>query len=278
MNVSIPEIPIHETSVDMMVKLCRFDWFSFSKITSVWICVNFGTDFFSNTFHKTSSFNIFSDSAWIFTRLIFWFSRSLITKSRSFNFSIIVSESAVFIDEEKEIINYISGYYNEIMPKADYVPINTATSNIKTQINGAILSVFYQMNINLDETLFDDNIKSYNITTNIDLGTGRTLTTEDLLTKYNYTKKYIAEKIFEEDVLIGNGEVVTDKNTNISLTKQDVERRKEEYVERITSEFNNIIKVYIENNYLTIVYDKKELNDLFFDNKFDTDIKIRYLK
>lgn len=183
-----------------------------------------------------------------------------------------------FIDEEKEIINYISGYYNEIMPKADYVPINTATSNIKTQINGAILSVFYQMNINLDENLFDDNIKSYNITTNIDLGTGRTLTTEDLLTKYNYTKKYIAEKMFEEDVLIGNGEVVTDKNTNISLTKQDVERRKEEYVERITSEFNNIIKVYIENNYLTIVYDKKELNDLFFDNKFDTDIKIRYLK
>lgn len=39
------------------------------------------------------------------------------------------------------------------MPKADYVPINTATSNIKTQINGAILSVFYQMNINLDENL-----------------------------------------------------------------------------------------------------------------------------
>ncbi len=183
-----------------------------------------------------------------------------------------------FINEEKEIINYISGYYNEIMPKADYVPINTANSIIKTQINGAILSVFYQMNINLDENLFDDNEKSYIITTNIDLGTGRSLTTDDLLNKYNYTKKYIAEKIYEEDVLVGKGEVVTDKSTNISLTKQDIEKRKEEYVERITSEFNNIIKVYIENNYLTIVYDKKELNDLFFDNKFDTDIKIRYLK
>lgn len=183
-----------------------------------------------------------------------------------------------FINEEKEILNYISGYYNDIMPKEGYTPVNTATSNIKTQINGAILSIYYQMNIKLDENLFEDNNKSYIITTNIDLATERELTVDDLLTKYNYTKKYISEKIFEEDVLIGNGEVVIDKNTNISLTKQDIEKRKEEYISRITNEFNNIIKVYIENNYLTLVYDKKELNNLFFDNKFNTDIKIRYLK
>lgn len=183
-----------------------------------------------------------------------------------------------FINEEKELLNYISGYYNSIMPKEGYTPVNTATSNIKTQINGAVLSIFYQMNIKLDENLFEDNKKSYIVTTNIDLATERELTTDDLLTKYNYTKKYISEKIFEEDVLIGNGELVIDKNTNISLTKQDVEKRKEEYVDRIIEEFNNIIKVYIENNYLTLVYDKKELNNLFFDNKFTTDIKIRYLK
>lgn len=183
-----------------------------------------------------------------------------------------------FINEEKEIINYISGYYNEVMPKDNYTPVNTANSSIKTQINGAILSILYQMNINLDETLYEDNQKSYIITTNIDLGSERTLTNDDLLTKYNYTKKYIAEKIFEEDVLINSGEVVIDKTTNISLTKQDVERRKDEYVNRIIEEFDNIIKVYIENNYLTLVYDKKELNDLFFDNKFNTDIEVRYLR
>lgn len=183
-----------------------------------------------------------------------------------------------FINEEKELLNYISGYYNNVMPKEGYTPVNTATSNIKTQINGAVLSIFYQMNIKLDENLFEDNEKSYIVTTNIDLAAERELTVDDLLTKYNYTKKYISEKIFEEDVLIGNGEVVIDKNTNISLTKQDVEKRKEEYINRIADEFNNIIKVYIENNYLTLVYDKKELNNLFFDNKFNTDIKVRYLK
>ena len=43
-------------------------------------------------------------------------------------------------------------------------------------------------------------------------------------------------------------------------------------------EKEKLYRILIENNYLTIVYDKKELNDLFFDNKFDTDIKIRYLK
>lgn len=185
---------------------------------------------------------------------------------------------STFLKEEDELIDYITGYYNEIMPRENYVPVNTATSSIKTHINGTVLSIFYEINFTLDEELFDDNIRSYVVTTNIDLGTEKLLTTTDLLSKYSYTKGYIAEKIFDEDVMIANGQVVIDKNTNISLTKNDIERKKNEYVDRIINEFDNIIKVYIENNSLTLVYDKKTLNNLFFDNEFDTDIKIRYLK
>ena len=183
-----------------------------------------------------------------------------------------------FIKEENEIINYVGGYYNEISPDDNYIPVNTANSDVKAQINGAILSVYYEMNIALDEELFDDNVRRYIVTTNIDLGTDRVLTTEDLLNKYNYSKEYIAEKIFEEDVLINSGELVIDKNTNISLTKNDIVRKKSEYINRIVDGFDNIIKVYIDNNYLTLVYDKKELKGMFFDNKFDTDIKVRYLR
>lgn len=183
-----------------------------------------------------------------------------------------------FIEKEEEIISYITGYYNEINADSGYVPINTVSSIIKTQINGAVLSVFYQLDFNLDENIFDDNIKSYIVAINVDLGTNKILTKEDLLSKYSYSREYIADKLFNEDVLIDKGQVVIDKNTNISLTRNDIERKKEEYVNRIISEFDNIIEMYIENNSLVLVYDTKELKNIFFDNKFETDIKFRYLK
>ena len=119
---------------------------------------------------------------------------------------------------------------------------------------------------------------NYVITTNIDLATGKVLTNDDFLMKYNYTKKYIAEKLYEEDLLINEGQIVIDKNTNISLTKSDIERKKNEYIDRIISEFDNIIKVYIENKSLTIVYNKRDLRNIFFDNNFDSEIIVRYLK
>ena len=78
--------------------------------------------------------------------------------------------------------------------------------------------------------------------------------------------------------MISDGEVVIDKNTNISYTKSDVVRKKEVYVNGIINEFDNIMEVYIENSSLVIVYDTKELKGLFFDNYFDTNIKTRYLK
>lgn len=183
-----------------------------------------------------------------------------------------------FIEKEEEFIGYITGYYKEISNSSGYVPVNTVFSTIKTQINGAVLSIFYKLDFNLDVNIFEDNIKSYIVTINIDLGTNKVLTGGDLLSKYNYSKEYIAEKLFIDDVLIEKGQVVVDKNTNISLTRSDIERKKEEYIERISLEFNNIIDMYIENGSLVLVYDKKELNNVFFDNKFDTDVKFKYLK
>ena len=183
-----------------------------------------------------------------------------------------------FMNKEEEIIGYISGYYKEINTNNGYIPVNTVFSSIKTQINGAVLSIFYRLEFHLDENIFEDNMKSYVVTTNIDLGTNKVLTNEDLLSKYNYTRDYIAEKLFIEDILIDKGEVVIDKTTNISLTKSDIERKKDEYINRIISEFDNIIDMYIESSSLVLVYDKKELRSIFFDNKFDTEVNFKYLK
>lgn len=183
-----------------------------------------------------------------------------------------------FIQKENEVIDYVTGYYKEISANNNHLPVNTVSSSIKTQMNGAVLSIFYRIDFNLDESIFNDNIKSYVIATNIDLGTNKILSKENLLSKYDYSKEYIADKLFNEDVLIEKGQVVIDKNTNISLTRNDIERKKDTYVDRIVSEFDNIIDMYIENNTLVLTYDRKELRNIFFDNEFNTDIIFRYLK
>lgn len=184
-----------------------------------------------------------------------------------------------FMDEEDKLIEYITTYYNEINNEVEnYIPSNEVTSSIKMQINGAILSIYYELDFNLDKNIYSNNIKKYVITTNIDLATGRILSNNDLLKKYNYTRKYIVEKIFDEDLIIGNGQIVIDKNTNISLTKEDVERNKEEYINELITEFDNFINMYIDNKTLVIVYNKSELRNMFFDNEFDSELIVRYLK
>ena len=184
-----------------------------------------------------------------------------------------------YMDEEDKLIEYITTYYNEINNEVEnYIPSNEVTSSIKMQINGAILSIYYELDFNLDKNIYSNNIKKYVITTNIDLATGRILSNNDLLKKYNYTRKYIVEKIFDEDLIIGNGQIVIDKNTNISLTKEDIERNKEEYINELITEFDNFINMYIDNKTLVIVYNKSELRNMFFDNDFDSELIVRYLK
>ena len=185
----------------------------------------------------------------------------------------------IFMDEEDKLIEYITTYYNEINNEVEnYIPSNEVSSSIKMQINGAILSIYYELDFNLDKNIYSNNIKKYVITTNIDLATGRILSNNDLLKKYNYTRKYIVEKIFDEDLIIGNGQIVIDKNTNISLTKEDIERNKEEYINELITEFDNFINMYIDNKTLVIVYNKSELRNMFFDNNFDSELIVRYLK
>ena len=184
-----------------------------------------------------------------------------------------------FMDEEDKLIEYITTYYNEINNEVvNYIPSNEVSSSIKMQINSAILSIYYELDFNLDKNIYSNNIKKYVITTNIDLATGRILSNNDLLKKYNYTRKYIVEKIFDEDLIIGNGQIVIDKNTNISLTKEDIERNKEEYINELITEFDNFINMYIDNKTLVIVYNKSELRNMFFDNEFDSELIVRYLK
>lgn len=183
-----------------------------------------------------------------------------------------------FMVKQEEIIDNITGFYNQIDVNDNYIPSNTVSSDNVIQMNGTILSIFYKIDFNLDKNVFSDNTKSYVVTTNIDLVTNKVLTEDDLLSKYNYTKAFIADKLFNEVILIEKGQTVIDKETNILLTKGDIERKKEQYVERIITEFDNIIDMYIEDGFLVLVYDTKELKNIFFNNKFNVDIKFRYLK
>ena len=79
-------------------------------------------------------------------------------------------------------------------------------------------------------------------------------------------------------MLIDENEVVIDKNTNITFTKKDIERKKIEYIDRIVTDFDNIIKMYIERGSLVLIYDSKEIKNIFFEGEFNNNIKVRYLK
>ncbi len=182
-----------------------------------------------------------------------------------------------FIKSEEELIGYIKRYYNEIL-KVEHSNLNAVNSKIKTIINGTILSVYYEIEFVFDESIYDDNIRNYIITYNFDLKTNKVLSTDDMLNKYNYTKNYIGEKIFNDDILIDENEVLIDKNTNISFTKKDIERKKDEYINRIVTDFDNIIKMYIDSGSLVLIYDTKDIKNIFFDGDFNNNIKIRYLK
>ena len=63
-----------------------------------------------------------------------------------------------------------------------------------------------------------------------------------------------------------------------TLTKEDIERNKEEYINELITEFDNFINMYIDNKTLVIVYNKSELRNMFFDNDFDSELIVRYLK
>ena len=185
--------------------------------------------------------------------------------------------TSAFLNDEEEIINYIKRYYNEI-EKNEHTDLNIVNSRIKTMVNDTILSIYYEIEFIFDENIYSDNIRNYIITYNIDLKTMKVLTTDDLLNKYSYTKDYICEKIFNDDLLIDENEVVIDKNTNITFTKKDIERKKIEYIDRIVTDFDNIIKMYIERGSLVLIYDSKEIKNIFFEGEFNNNIKVRYLK
>ena len=65
---------------------------------------------------------------------------------------------------------------------------------------------------------------------------------------------------------------------DVYLTEEDKKRNKEEYINELITEFDNFINMYIDNKTLVIVYNKSELRNMFFDNDFDSELIVRYLK
>ena len=184
-----------------------------------------------------------------------------------------------FFSLENELNNYIDMYYDEIKSQvgSDYIPVNTVSSTIKTSISNAVLSIYYELDFGLDGTYFNETVKKYFITFNVDLGTNKVIDSDDLFIKYDYKKEDIAEKIYEYEIRIPKDDILIDKESNLSFTGEEIEKKKEKYVQRISLEFDNIIRVYIENNSLVVVYNNGELKELFFDYDYTDELVFRYL-
>ena len=183
-----------------------------------------------------------------------------------------------FTGKEEQIIGYIREYYNQIKTKDSFSNMSEVTDVTKSQINGTLLSVFHRVDFVLEDNILENSNMSHVITYNVDLAKNKMLTNDDLLSKYTYSKSYIAEKLFIDDILNISGQILTDKETNISLTKKDIERKKEYYIKTITEEFDNIITLYVDNGTLVLIYDKMNLKSMFFEGEFEAQIQERYLK
>ncbi len=163
-----------------------------------------------------------------------------------------------FLTKQTEILKVVEDNYNLFLESKDTDKSFEATSEIKTYLNGNILSIIYEIVYNKKT----ESIKQENII-NIDLLNKKEVTNEEILSIINYNYKRLAAYIF--DVVIVrllynsgsyNTEPFVDSVTKKSLTKEELITRRNVYIERLENsiELDDSLDIYfyIDNN--NIVY------------------------
>ena len=82
----------------------------------------------------------------------------------------------------------------------------------------------------------------------------------------------------EEELVVNNKTIDARILSRMFLAGAKNLEAKKEYINELITEFDNFINMYIDNKTLVIVYNKSELRNMFFDNDFDSELIVRYLK
>lgn len=187
-----------------------------------------------------------------------------------------------FLERQEEILNtlnenldinkeYIENYNkeNEI---DDYVVKSNLSSIVLFDLKDNILSLLYLIEDEVDYIGLNNHISNIFI----DISDNSLVNNDKLLNKYSLTKDNICLEIFN-NVVEYHSDKFINKETLEELTKEDILKDKEEYVDLLVDNFDNYVYLYFNQENLYLKYNKNDIANFLFDEELDT-IKYSTLK
>lgn len=193
--------------------------------------------------------------------------------------SVLVSN---FYDKQDEIINTLN---NNIETNKDFIDKYNSDNNITDYaVNSKVDSIIlYELKDNILSLLYlvedsVDYIGLNNYITNIfiDVNNNSLVNNNTILAKYNLTKEIVCMEIFDNVVNYHDDKFI-DKDTNEELTKEDIQNKKDEYVNLLVENFDKYIYLYFNEEYLYLKYNKNDISNLLFNENL-SNIKYSTLK
>ena len=164
-----------------------------------------------------------------------------------------------------DIISNIDEVSSSLRSKieGEYTPNSSISINMDYSIYNDILSVKYVIYINRD---FDLGMYIDNIYLNYDLNNNKELSNKELLDKDNIDINTISTSLFNYNILNDNNIIdkVIDSVSNEEITLDYIKENKEEYIKRISDNFDNKVNIYYGVNKIEIGYFPDEIINICY--------------
>lgn len=112
--------------------------------------------------------------------------------------------------------------------------------------------------------ILKENNEEIVLTNNIDLRNKKELTNDDIINKLKINYKDIATDIFNEYIKLNKDITVVDRITDKELTKEEFNKDSEKYIIRIREELPSVMNIYIDNNIVYYIVEKKEITKVCY--------------
>lgn len=159
---------------------------------------------------------------------------------------------------------------NFIRSQKEIIKNNIIDMTVTKGIYKEILSIKISYILNAELSNYEEVL-----TLNIDLRNKKVLNNDEILNKINISYKEIATDIFNEYIKVNNNQKVIDIITDEEMTGNEFNNNSEKYIIRIREKLPEIMKVYIDKEYVYYLVRKNEITKVCYYT--NTDINIGYI-
>lgn len=180
------------------------------------------------------------------------------------------------IDILLEIVN-CSKLLEEKIKDSEYNPVSTINVDMNYRVINNILSIKYILNIDLD---FELGTITKTIFFNYDLNNRVVISNLELLNKIGYNDYDLSLYLLNNNILKDKNmeDKVIDSVSNEEITIQSIVDNKDEYIDRIIDELNNV-DIYVDNDNIVVGYfNNKLINTCYLYNGEEKYELIEYSK